>query len=200
MLPPASALDRRALLARARSGDEAALDALFAAELPPLKRWASGRLPRWARDIADTTDLVQDTALDALRRLEDFEDRGEGALQAYLRQAIVNRIRNAVRHRMRRGPTEPLSPSLPTPAASPVEAAIAAQAFERYESGLRQLTPADRAAVVARVELGLAYPELADLLAKPTANAARMAVTRALLRLAELMRQPAPSGDDRRRV
>ena len=92
---PSDAADRTSdLLDRARAGDEEALNTLFARHLPTLRRWASGRLPRWARDIADTTDLVQETIIATLRHLDSFEDRGDGALQAYLRQAVINRIGN----------------------------------------------------------------------------------------------------------
>src|SRR5262245_33600016 len=79
------------LLARARLGDRTALEQLFARHVPLLRSWASGRLPRWARDIADTSDLVQETVVTALKNLDAFEPRGEGALQAYLRTAVVNR-------------------------------------------------------------------------------------------------------------
>jgi len=41
--------------------------------------------------------------------------------------------------------------------------------------------------VVARLELGCSYQEIADLLAKPTPDAARMVVGRALTKLARLM-------------
>jgi RNA polymerase sigma-70 factor (ECF subfamily) len=75
------------LLERVREGDRAALDVLFARYVGPLRRWASGRLPRKARDVADTQDLVQETRLQTLRKIETFEPRHEGALQAYLRQA-----------------------------------------------------------------------------------------------------------------
>ena len=47
------------LLERAQAGDRAALDAPVARYLPRLRRSASGRLPRWARDRADTQDLVR---------------------------------------------------------------------------------------------------------------------------------------------
>src|SRR4051794_16651827 len=85
------------LLDRARAGDDAALNALVARYLPRLRRWASGRLPQWARDMADTQDLVQETVLQTFRRIEGFEYRGDGALQAYLRQAVMNRIRDELR-------------------------------------------------------------------------------------------------------
>ena len=51
------------LISRARNGDQEAIERLFARHLKPLQRWASGRLPKWARDLADTDDLVQDTLL-----------------------------------------------------------------------------------------------------------------------------------------
>ena len=60
------------LLERARGGDRDALDQLFARYVPSLRRWASGRLPQWARDIADTHDLVQDTVLETFKKIEAF--------------------------------------------------------------------------------------------------------------------------------
>ena len=42
------------LLARAQAGDEEALNLLFERHIPLLKRWASGRLPRWARQVGQT--------------------------------------------------------------------------------------------------------------------------------------------------
>jgi hypothetical protein len=50
------------LIERARAGDQEALERLFARHLKPLQRWARGRLPKWARDLADTDDLVQETS------------------------------------------------------------------------------------------------------------------------------------------
>src|SRR5689334_13929045 len=85
------------LLTRARAGDAAALDDLFGRYLPALRRWASGRLPRWARDLADTHDLVQEALAQTFKRVDGFQHRGEGAWQAYLRQAVMNRIRDELR-------------------------------------------------------------------------------------------------------
>src|SRR5687768_9791600 len=84
------------LLTRARDGDRQALETLFERHMDLLRRWASGRLPQWARSAMDTVDLVQETMIGTLRNLENFEPRGEGALQAYLRQALINRIRSQV--------------------------------------------------------------------------------------------------------
>ena len=81
------------LLAQARRGDLAALDEVFARAIPPLKRWARGRLPSWARSLVDTDDLVQETVIGTLKQIDVFEYRADAALQAYLRQAVMNRIR-----------------------------------------------------------------------------------------------------------
>src|SRR5215208_8150743 len=89
------------LIELARAGDEEALERLFARHLKPLQRWASGRLPKWARDLADTDDLVQDTLAQTFKRIEHFEPRRVGALQAYLRQAVLNRILNELRRKGR---------------------------------------------------------------------------------------------------
>jgi len=64
---------------------------------------------------------------------------------------------------------------------------LAPELFERYEAALQRLRPADRGAVIARAELGLTWPEVADALAKSTVSEARMTVSRALIRLAREM-------------
>jgi RNA polymerase sigma-70 factor (ECF subfamily) len=176
------------LLTRAQAGDEAARDRLFGRYLPSLSRWASGRLPRWCRDLMDTDDLVQETLLRTLRRIDGFEHRHQGALQAYLRQAVMNRIRDEVR-RAKRGPvsTELEADAAPDRGASPLELAIGEQAVETYEAALQRLRPEEREAIVARVEMDYTYEQVAAELGKPSADAARMAVSRALLRLAEEM-------------
>ena len=176
------------LLERARAGDAAALDALIARYLPRLRRWASGRLPLWARDLAETQDLVQETVVKAFKNIERFEVRGEGALQAYLRQAMLNRIRSEIRRVNRRPPAGELDTQTEDTGPSPLESAVGREALERYEVALARLRATDREAIIARIELGLTYEELAVALGKPSANAARMTVERALFRLAREMR------------
>lgn len=175
------------LLDRARAGDAQALDQLFERHLPTLRRWAHGRLPRWARDIADTTDLVQETILETLKRLDCFEHRGDGALQAYLRQAVMNRIRNELRKVAVRGVNATLDSRHQDDGTSPLEAAIGQQMLEQDDAALARLKPEEREAIVSRVEFDLSYAELAQVLGKPSPDAARMAVVRALVRLAEEM-------------
>jgi RNA polymerase sigma-70 factor (ECF subfamily) len=177
------------LLERAKGGDREALEILFARHMPTLRRWASGRLPRWARDVSDTQDLVQDTVLQVFRRVDVFEPRGDGALQAYLRQAVMNRIRNEFRSKGRKPSFEPLDEQAPKDQTSPLEAAIRLEQLDRYEAALSRLSEHERDLIVARVEVGLTYEEMAEALGKPSWNAARMATARALLRLAHELKR-----------
>jgi RNA polymerase sigma factor (sigma-70 family) len=177
------------LIDRARNGDEEALERLFARHLKPLQRWTSGRLPKWARDLADTDDLVQDTLLQTFKRIGDFQPRRVGALQAYLRQAVLNRLRDELRRKGRQPRATDLEGVDVQAGESPLEAAIGREAVDRYERALEQLRPEEREAIIARVEMGYTYEELAEALGKPTPDAARKAAQRALMRLAEELRR-----------
>ena len=179
------------LLERARAGDQRALDALFERYVPAFRRWARGRLPAWARGSADTQDLVQDVLLQTFKKIGTFEPRHEGALQAYLRQALVNRMRDELRRVQRRGAHEELDTAQPDPAPSPLEAAVGRQGIERYERALASLRPGDSEAIIGRLEMGYSYQELADVLGRPSAQAARVAVERAIVRLIEEMKRGA---------
>jgi RNA polymerase sigma-70 factor (ECF subfamily) len=175
------------LVALARAGDSAALDQLFARHGPPLRRWARGRLPRWARDLADTDDLVQDALLKTFRRIDGFEAKGTGSLHAYLRRAIINRIRDELRRTQRRPDLTGLDSGQVDDQPSPLERAIGQSELQRYERALAGLRPEDQEAIIARVEMGYSDQELAESLGKPSADAARKAAKRALVRLAEAM-------------
>lgn len=177
------------LIERVRQGDAAALERLISRHLKPLQRFARGRLPGWARDLADTDDLVQDTLLRTFTRMDTFEPTRVGALQAYLRQAVMNRLRDEIRRKKRQPGTANVDDVDLVAADSPLEDAIGREALENYERALARLKPDEREAIVARVELGCTYEELADALGKPTPDAARKAAQRALLRLAEEMKR-----------
>ena len=186
--PPSSPESTFTLLDRARKGDDRAMEELFQRHLSPLQRWARGRLPNWARDLSDTDDLVQDTLLRTFKHLDCFDHRGVGALQAYLRQAIVNRVRDELRRKGRQPDVQDLADIDVRDDQSPLEEAIGRETLEQYEAALKRLRPEEREAIVGRVEMSYSYEELAQVLGKPTADAARKAAQRALVRLAEEMR------------
>jgi RNA polymerase sigma factor (sigma-70 family) len=160
-----------------------ATEALLERCLPPLKRWAHGQLPAAARGSLDTTDLVQDAALHLLRRLDTFLPQHVGAMQAYLRQSVINRIRDEIRRIGRQPPPVELPDDQPSDRTSPLEFAIRSEAYERYRQALAELTPKDRELIVARIEVQWSFAEIAHRFGLPTVDAARMAVTRALRRL-----------------
>ena len=147
---PTEAESSLVLVRRAHDGDQAAIDELFARYLPRLQRWAHGRLPAWARGSLDTHDLVQDTFMQVLQRLDQFEPRHEGAFQGYLRQALFNRVRDEIRRATRRGPASELDDDKATADPSPLEQAIGQETLERYEAALARLREDDREAIILR--------------------------------------------------
>ena len=179
------------LVTRARSGDELALEELCVRYLPRLRRWAHGRLPGWARGALDTHDLAQDTLSHVVQRLATFKPQHDASFQAYLRQALMNRVRDAIRQAQRRPPGDPLDTGQPSASPSPLEEAIGQQALERYEAALQRLKPADREAIICNgSKWDCRYEEAAAALGKSTSAAAHMAVSRALVRLAQEMSKP----------
>lgn len=171
------------LVVRARAGDRAAVEALLERCLPPLKRWAHGRLPAVARAYLDTEDLVQETALHVLCRLDQFEPRHVGAMQAYLRQSVINRIRDEMRKIGRHPGVVELPEDLESDWTSPLESAIQAETYDRYREALFRLKLRDREIIVARIEAQWSLSEIAHRFGTRTVDAARMRVTRALRRL-----------------
>jgi RNA polymerase sigma-70 factor (ECF subfamily) len=172
------------LLTRYRSGDRAALDSLFARYVPSLNRWASRRLPQWARVNADTEDLVQETLLQTFNKIDRFEPQGRGALHGYMRTAVLNRIRDEIRRAGRRAGHDEIDIEQKDAKPSPLEEAIGSEALDRYERALARLRPEEQEVIIGKVELGFTNEELATALGKPTPEAARKAAQRALVRLA----------------
>jgi RNA polymerase sigma-70 factor (ECF subfamily) len=176
------------LVHQAKHGDPAALDALLGRYLPRLIRWASGRLPRSARSLLETTDLVHETLAKAMAALGRIEENRPGGFQAYVRQAIVNRITDEVRRSRRRPGSNVVLESLVDHSPSPLDNAIGTELFERYERARERLTDEERLFVHLRLELDFSYEESAAMMDRPSRDAARMAVKRALRKLADGMR------------
>ena len=177
------------LLDRAIRGDRSAREALFARYLPWLRRWARGRLPRWTRGVVDTSDVVQDALRRTVTRLSSFEPRGDGALRAYLRNAVENRIRDEMRQVARRPAMDVLDEgrSLAGNDRSLQEKIIHDEAWDRYRSALKHLPRRDQRLIVGRLELGYSFGQLAAVDGRAGPDGARMALKRALVRLAAAM-------------
>ncbi len=174
------------LILRAKAGDDAALEAVVQRCLPPLRQWARGRLPSYARGEVDTEDLVQQAVTNVLVRLDRFQPTHVGAMQAYLRQSVINDIRSRIRVVTRRTLVE-LPDDLGSGEASPEERAISADSYDRYRHALATLRVRDRELIIARLESQWTIGEAAERFGYKSENSARMAVTRAIRRLRAAM-------------
>lgn len=170
------------LLARIHRGDEAALETLIRRCLAPLRRIGHNRLPRQARSMTDTDDLVQDALVSTVRQLPHFVCRERGALLAYLRRVVRNRVIDEARKCVRQAAwTVPLA-SCAEESPSPLQRMLGQEDMRRYRAALLQLKARDRALIVLRVEQRLSYRAIAAQLHMTSANAARVASVRATRR------------------
>jgi RNA polymerase sigma factor (sigma-70 family) len=185
--PSPSVVSSFDLVVRANGGDRDALETLCARYLPRLQRWAHGRIPPAARGALQTHDLVQDTLIKVVERLPAFQPRHEGAFQGYVRTALWNRIRDVARQYQRSGPSDPLDTDMAGKEDSPLDLAIGHETLERYEAALDRLRPEEKELIIARIEMGLPHAEIAAMFEKPSVAAVHMALSRALVRLAEEM-------------
>ena len=175
------------LLQQAKQGDAAALTALLTRYLPRLNRWASGRLPARARSLFETNDLVHETLLKAIQGLDRIEESRTGGFQSYMRQAILNRIRDQMRWAQRRSGSTPVSENLADGTPSPLENAIGADVLDRYERARDRLTEEERLFIHLKIELDFGYEDIAAIMNRSSRDAARMGVQRSLRKLAEIM-------------
>lgn len=176
------------LFEKARIGDAVALDQLYSRYLPRLRLWASGRLPTGVRGMQETQDIVQDVLQNFLRKLDRFEPKHPGALRAYLQMMLLNRIRDlARRHKIRPDKANLEGRDFAAAEASPYEQLFSKEVRERYETGLMRLNEEERSAVILKLELNYGPTDIAQVLDKASADAARMYTNRAILKLAREM-------------
>lgn len=178
------------LLRRIRDGDDVARAMLVARIEPLLRRFARGRLPQQLRPQQDTGDLLQSAWLGVLDRLDAVRSEAPGDFFAYLRGALVNGLREALR-RDGRSPVQ-----APGGAADAAELAVLpAQDVDlddwlAYEQSLQRLSPEHRGLVLMRFEFGMSFVEIAEELGE-SVDGVRMKLNRAVARMAAAARDPA---------
>ena len=180
------------LLDRVLRGSVSGVNGFFAQYAPWLRRRGRGRLPQWARSGATTSDLVQDVLHQTYKRLDWFESKHVSAMRAYLRNALENRVRDELRRATRRlninRTLVPHERSQPFEDAAPQYQHLRnEEMWIRYRDGLKALAKRDRRLIVGRAELGYSYKQLAAIEGMPTADAARKAFKRAVIRLSTAM-------------
>ncbi|HQZ70747.1 MAG: RNA polymerase sigma factor [Anaerolineae bacterium] len=151
------------LLSRLRSGDEAALSALYRRHVQAIYRFVLGQV----RDHDAAEDLTSDTFARMLRGVEGY--RGEASFKNWLYQIARNAVRNHRRSASYRL-NVPLSPALP--ASEPESEPVATRDAEaRVAAMLAPLPPRYRQVLELRFLLGCSLQETADRLAITVANA-----------------------------
>lgn len=175
------------LLERARNGDQRAFDQLFHRYHVPLMRWAHGRLCASARGQNETRDLVHISIGKAFSSLDGFVYRHQGSFLGYLHRILRNEVATMNRRWMARKPSSELEGDVPDSGPGPDDAYIEKERLEMYERALATLPTRDQELIRMR-EMGLSNPEIAIEAGLASPNAARMAVARAIQRLAAAIR------------
>ena len=136
----------------------------------------------------DTDDLVQITLIRALESVQGFQPQREGAFLSYLRSILMNALRDQLRRAHVRRAGEIVDDHVSDPSPTVLDEVIGKDTMERYDAALAELTESQREAVILRLEFGYSHLEIADAIGVSSADAARMLIGRAMVRLAELMR------------
>jgi RNA polymerase sigma-70 factor (ECF subfamily) len=164
------------VIERARHGDKDALTALFRAYQPALLRYARGRLPDAAQDLA------AQTWLDTARSLHRFQG-GPDDFRRWLFTIARRRVQDELRRRSRR-PTE-LAPQVPEDA-SEGDPMGEHDELARAIALVRRLPPDQADAVLLRIVGGMDVGQVAEVMGK-SEGAVRVLVHRGLRRLRELV-------------
>jgi RNA polymerase sigma-70 factor (ECF subfamily) len=177
----------RGLFFRAKEGDLEAREKLWKKLRERLCRYAHGRLPKRLRSLVETEDVVQDALAQTFRRIDLFDPKHSGAfgvaLWVTIKRCLIDQHRRAGRQ-----PAEgETASSLAAQGPSPMEEAIEKEKLERVISARSKLSEEDQALLHARLDLDLGFTDVALLFGKPSPDAARVAVQRAIGRLVKKM-------------
>ncbi len=170
------------LLSKIRSGDAAAIDELVKIYYPILHQWAKGRMPFYHRDLVETSDIVHEALMNAIKHIHKLKAERPGAFFAYLRTIILNRIRREISQSKVR--PQAVGNELKQ---SQLRHSDHLDLLIQYDDALSRLDEEQREAVIMRFEFGLSFEEIADLIKKPSADAARMYIKRSLVELTQAM-------------
>lgn len=186
------------LLQQVRQG-RPGFDRLFDRHRIALRRAVDLRLDQQLRARVDPSDVVQETQMEAFRRLSDYLNRRPMPFHLWLRKTAYEQlimIRRRHMHRLRRAverelplPNQSsvsLGRYLAAPGKSPSQQATEEELGRRVRLAIGQLDEADRNILLMRNYEGLSYHEIACILEIEPA-AARKRNGRALVRLHKLL-------------
>jgi RNA polymerase sigma-70 factor, ECF subfamily len=196
-VPPDSA-ETRQLLDQIEQG-RPAFDRLFERHRKRLHDAVGLRLDAKMRARVDASDVVQETQIDAFRRLADFLDRQPMPFHLWLRKTAYERL-IMLRRKHIGASQRAVERELPLPehsaitlghqlvasGTSPSQQVSDKELAHRVRHALAQLSELDREILLMRTYEGLSYDEIACILEVETATA-RKRNGRALIRLHRLL-------------
>jgi len=187
------------LLERIEAGESGAIDGLLARHRPWLQYLVQFRLDGRLRSRVDASDVVQETQLDAFRRLPEFLERRPMPFRLWLRKTFEERMRMIERQHLealrratgrevplRDGSAAPVTALVAGTDPSPSEQFAQFELARRMRDLLGQLEDMDREILLMRTFEGLSYAEVACILEIDSATA-RKRHGRALVRLHKLL-------------
>jgi RNA polymerase sigma-70 factor (ECF subfamily) len=189
------------LLAAARRGSTDALGQLFQAYRPYLIVMARDQLQPELRGKVDSSDLVQETFLEAQRDFAAFQGQTPADLLGWLRRMLLNNVANTRRHYLetdKRQVQRELSleahPGVENNPAvldqlTPQRAALAREEADLVRQALESLPENYRQVLLLRHQEDKSFAEIGAAL-NVSADAARKLWSRAVIHLREAMEPP----------
>jgi RNA polymerase sigma factor (sigma-70 family) len=151
---------------------------------PALEHRSRRVLPTSARGHLCPQDLVQDVLLSTCRRASSIEADPALGLMPYLQRALTNRVRSEHRRQRPNASIADAEASLRDTRPSPLDRVLAEERRRAVRRAVASLDPQARRIVIARYARGLAWSDVAAAVDAPSPDAARVAASRAVARLA----------------
>ena len=183
MRPDGGAHVERSLVDAAREGDEAALSELYNLYLPRIYRYILAR----TGNTYDAEDLAEEVFMRMLAAIERFEWR-EVPFSAWLFRIAHNAVISQRRRDGARGPSAPLSESLPVNSLGPEELVEKRMALNEIMQAVETLPDAQRQVISLRFAAGLSVAETARVMNKGEGNV-KVIQHKAIVKLREMMGQ-----------
>ena len=159
---------------------------------PFLKAIAAAEFPDQLRSRVDDSDLVQETMLKATRQADQFRGSTEAELESWLRETLLNQIRDCVKFNGRQQRDIrieiPIASSMVVasdPAAS--EEVRKAETRDLVQKVVNELPDEYRTVILLRQQLDLSFVEIAEQMNR-SPDAVRMLWARAILVLGEKLK------------
>lgn len=191
-----AASDWQSKITAAQSGDREALGEIFRILRTSLQSMAQGQMDPQLQVKVSSSDIVQETLIEAYRGLGAFHGTTRGELLAWLHGILTHRILTANRRfrgaakrnldcerSLTRSEGSQALPLLAHDLSSPSQHAAANEEAAQLEAALRQLPARQEQVIRLRNELRLSFAEIATMLDCST-DAAQKLWSRAISQLA----------------